>query len=415
MEIKQTSEIVTINRDEIKSEIKAVFGEVLTDSLQNIGVRLTSVLFGDSESASNPQPTVDTAPPADAFPCDNKVENCPEDFHVVISGYLYMCFKELGYTPADLRRVMQKLEVQIGNHGFNEARAAYKRAELELIPLIIEGITVPAEFNSLRIMELKYSNSSVADNKMALRVMNSLSKAGVTYLSDLRDKDLNDIKYFGVNARNELKIALSRTIGVSAAGNSQLTETAENEKKPQIEQPPIRIKGITVPCSCFDFKIADLGYDNAKLATRITKALNNQGITYIRDFQDNPDKAKYIHKVRNLGKGSVNEFLAALKRVVDSTAADETAPVASAATPTVGIISDTIAGIKIPPEYHNYEIGQLNYASNISKAKTAASLRNKGITHISDFFKPENSNVKSILSAKGYKSFIESLERTIGG
>ena len=72
-----------------------------------------------------------------------------------------------------------------------------------------------------------------------------------------------------------------------------------------------------------------------------------------------------------------------------------------------------IDGIEIPASMHDYRVEQLVYISNISKGKTAKSLQNKGITHIRDFFKPENSDLSKILSVKGKQSFIEALKRTV--
>jgi hypothetical protein len=90
-----------------------------------------------------------------------------------------------------------------------------------------------------------------------------------------------------------------------------------------------------------------------------------------------------------------DEFLAML---------EQTMPVAVAA---------TIAGIEVPAQFHDFRIEQLIYTSNISKGKTAKGLHSKGITHIKDFFKAENSDLNAIPSVKGKKSFIEALERTI--
>jgi hypothetical protein len=90
-----------------------------------------------------------------------------------------------------------------------------------------------------------------------------------------------------------------------------------------------------------------------------------------------------------------DEFLAML---------EQTVPVA---------VTAKIAGIEIPAQFHDFSIEQLIYTSNISKGKTAKGLRSKGITHIRDFFKTENSDLNAILSVKGKKSFIDALERTI--
>jgi len=50
--------------------------------------------------------------------------------------------------------------------------------------------------------------------------------------------------------------------------------------------------------------------------------------------------------------------------------------------------SGTIEGIEIPERFHDYNIEKLHYISNISKTKTANSLKNKGITHDSERFSP---------------------------
>jgi len=178
---------------------------------------------------------------------------------------------------------------------------------------------------------------------------------------------------------------------------------------------PLVVLTLIIPAEYYDLKISALKYSNNIVGTRITNALKNLEIEYIKDFRDKPDLARSLNGVSRFGKGMQAEFLTALKRSIGSTPIDETPidePPKDENIPVSTVAK--IAGIEIPAKFHGWKVEQLAFTSNVSKAKLCKKLKNKGITHIKDFFKPENSKISSLgFSANGVKSFKETIKRTI--
>ena len=275
-----------IDKEKLRDEIITTAKEATVRNVDNFfdnlfaGVNIENNPLISEEKQTPPVESLPLATVIDKQDIQTELPTYPEDFTNIIYGYLYLYFKDLNYSPAKLRQEMNKFGNYLKNNSFDEARVAYEQAEMELLPLVIDGILIPPEFISLKVAELKYSNSSEADNRMALRITNTLISAGITYINDLRDKDLGKIYRFGKNSRDEFITALKRTIGVDST-----TLPTENNRAVKSTQPSIVIMGIVVPFECFAYKIANLRYSDNKLRTRIIKALESYKIKTIADFR----------------------------------------------------------------------------------------------------------------------------------
>jgi len=163
---------------------------------------------------------------------------------------------------------------------------------------------------------------------------------------------------------------------------------------------PLMVMGVCIPKEYYDFNIDDFWYSEKKIGARITKVLNDNGIYTIKDFQNHPDIAWNIRNA-TLGIGMENEFITALKQVIGEM---------PATTPASGFI----AGIEIPPKFHDVEIWQLDYKSKITQSKATFALRGKDIIRVKDLFKPENADITKLgLGKTALNSFLEALERTM--
>jgi ribosomal protein S20 len=278
---------------ELKTEIKNALKEVLTEGFSSF----FDSLFRAETKARESVPDVQTAAEIPVV--------LPENFLAIISGYLYMSIKELGYSIEDLRSIMQRVEHKINAHSFDDALTFYKKAETELLPLVVAGIIVPNEFVDLKISELKFNNSL-----LAVRITNVLLKNEITFIKNFRDKnvDLLKVRNFGKLSLSEFKDALRRTVGELP----YVSLTPENKPADTYSALPLVIGGIEIPEQFLDFKITDLNFSSKISATKISNKLKKYNVSRLRDFLKN--NAPKLDNILSY-KGKIS-FIESLKRTV---------------------------------------------------------------------------------------------------
>ncbi|MCL1904204.1 MAG: hypothetical protein FWF94_07290 [Oscillospiraceae bacterium] len=272
---------IIIDREELKSDIKMIFGEIITESFTNFGSKMTSALFGESESPCNSFTASKKSSRANSADYDgfgvDLTNELPEksDLCKIVSGYLHMTLGEMRYTSKEIIPIIQRIEKKINDCDYKAAMDAYKKAENALSPICIRGIIIPREYFETKITDLKYS-----DYKLAARITKALKREGIIYIKDFQDnvhlsKNIQNVRSLGVTCIDEFLLALKRTI--TGVEDTKLLEKIE---KPKIYE----ISGVVIPEHMLDKRIDKLNYVNSISKTKIVKKLKTYDIVCLRDF-----------------------------------------------------------------------------------------------------------------------------------
>lgn len=316
MENKKDNEVVTIDRNEIKSEIRSAFSEVIAESFTNIGVKLSTVLFGGAESAQHTTPTSgevkETVIETPLPPKDELVK--------IVTGFLYMAFGELKYERKDIIPVIQRIEKYMNNNDYDTALSVYDNAENEFLAAFertteavpsttsykIGGIEVPAKFYNFSIAQLHYENNFSGGKLTA-----SLKKKGITHIRDFfkpENSNLGDV--LSVKGKKSFIQALERTISDISVGENSSQSSTSTTAIPKRDV--YEINGVVIPESMLDKRISSLEFQSKTSRTKITKKIHEHRIIYLRDFfrEDIPP----LYKI--LSQGGKKSFLEVLKNSV---------------------------------------------------------------------------------------------------
>jgi hypothetical protein len=286
MENKKTSDFITVNRENLKAEMRSAFGEVIGEGVKNIGELLISTFCGTSMAVppqSKPHtPIAETAIP----PRDELLK--------IVSGYLYMALGELKYERKDILPIIQRIEKYMTNSDYENALTAYQNAENEFLamlesntavqtapastPRMIAGIDIPAKLHDYRIEQLIYS-SNISKGKTA----QSLKAKGITHIRDFfkpENSNLNSI--LSVKGKKSFIEALEQTIaGVPAEESAP----AVSATAPEIPKRDIyEVNGVIIPEEKLDKRVDSLKFPSKVSRTKLTNKLKKHNVIYLRDF-----------------------------------------------------------------------------------------------------------------------------------
>ena len=184
----------------------AEYIRLLTNENHQFIDELTPLLSDDSDIAKpleNQGITLRLLPKS--VTVSEKSVSIEKNLRKIVCGYMYMTLEDLKYSPEDMLRVVQILEINVSHNHYEYAIAEYERAEAEYAPVIIDGIVVPSEYNDMKIAELPFSTVP-----MGARITKALSRSGIEYIKDFRNKvvDFRKLRNFGSGSLDELKTAI---------------------------------------------------------------------------------------------------------------------------------------------------------------------------------------------------------------
>jgi hypothetical protein len=141
---------------------------------------------------------------------DKAIHIKTDDFAKAACGFLFMTLKEWNFSLNDIKGIIQNVEHKAKSFCIKRALMEYKEFKDELVPVVVNGISVPANYVDMSVYDLKYSNS-----KLGVRVANALKKENIFYIRDLRSKNVSDLRkiiFLKENYIIEFEEALIRTI-----------------------------------------------------------------------------------------------------------------------------------------------------------------------------------------------------------
>jgi hypothetical protein len=294
---KNINPTTTVNRDELKEELRSIFSEIIGGGIKNMGELLASAFCG-TVCKTSCETSCETPQPAPAQTISQPAPLPEKDELLkIVSGYLYMALGELKYERKDIMPIMQRVEKYMSSNDYNCALTAYKNAEEEFMAVlersapvassrVVAGVEIPARIHDYRIEQLIYV-SNISKTKTA----NSLKNKGITHVRDLfkaENSNLNNI--LSVKGKKSFVEALERTVANTPANTPADTSNKSSAPaaKPKAREIPKRdvysINGVIVPEKMLGKRVDSLKFPSKISRTKLTKKFKEHNIVYIRDF-----------------------------------------------------------------------------------------------------------------------------------
>ena len=283
---KKANDIITVSRDELKSEMRSALSEVVNDGVKNIGELLISTFCGTSVAVPKSTPAPEEEEKTAIPPKDELLK--------IVSGYLYMALGELKYERKDIMPIIQRIEKHMNNNDYETALTAYKNAENEFLAMIessvttvqtvpaptsrkIAGIEVPAKIHDYTIEMMDYVN-----NISKAKTANSLRNKGITQIKHFFKAENSDLnKVLSQKGKKSFIEALKRTISNTPTETSPVTESTV----PEIPKRDVyEFNGVVIPEEMLNKSVDSLNFPSKISRTKITKRFTEHNIVYLRDL-----------------------------------------------------------------------------------------------------------------------------------